>query len=505
MCFNTIGSYQCAPYLFDGTLRSASPSRIHDISNGVEVEDNDGGQQVSVIFHNNIGFQTLIRWQSITFIDFICINETRIPTGNNMTLICTLPAAAGRRYHPVLHVCLNNDGRCGITQPSSTANVLNYPPFTFMASSFRFGGESSSLGRTELITGTSEPFNLTFDLMNMGPRLQVKVPWNVRYGPSWLPFQYGCVVITSLINGSSVTCTTQESYGIALKVTVSLDDQSLTSTDYMTYPSVQSPGVVSVIGCVGQDGTMTTNCPTTGGIPLTIEATESVIEPLQVLVGSAQCRQPHAKNRTITCTLPAGAGWQSISILLLGNSAGIPSRLVSYAGPTIDSISSESCTNGTNVVNCTRTGNSTLTIMGRNFGASLASVFIGTTRCENTKHDAQHPHSILYVRTPPGIEEELSVLVLQDGGSISTTEVYLSYASCLPGHETDPAVIVSSTNPACRPCPLGHASSDGRACIVCPSRQVAPLDGQSSCITCPDPLITVSFPLRPFTSCCCFD
>jgi hypothetical protein len=55
-----------------------------------------------------------------------------------------------------------------------------------------------------------------------------------------------------------------------------------------------------------------------------------------------------------------------------------------------------------------------LTLYGKNFGASLATVFVGTVPCISTSHQVNHSHEVVFCTLPSGRGTDRPVLLLQD-------------------------------------------------------------------------------------------
>ena len=151
----------------------------------------------------------------------------------------------------------------------------------------------------------------------------------------------------------------------------------------------------------------------------------------------------------------------------------------SYSQPVIHSITSVGgCQLGSNaleVVNCPRLGGANITLHGEYFGPPVdcvllasvserrvvqtAVVLIGGQKCLNVEQANQTyiTCTLLSVRLSSlqrrelkprslmqGNSESVAVLIIQNGGKVSTTAVSVSYTQCQPGEQQQ--------NLACAPC-----------------------------------------------------
>jgi hypothetical protein len=74
-----------------------------------------------------------------------------------------------------------------------------------------------------------------------------------------------------------------------------------------------------------------------------------------------------------------------------------------------------------------------ITVIGTNFGASGASIYIGNSACTDVTHDVNNPHQQLTFTLPNGNRLNLALVLFQRNGELSQTPVSISYSQCQPG------------------------------------------------------------------------
>ncbi len=162
------------------------------------------------------------------------------------------------------------------------------------------------------------------------------------------------------------------------------------------------------------------------------------VQPVACFVNGVGCGQLNVLSSTrLTCVLPTAVSPCLAPVIVSATGQfSAPVDLLSYAPPTITSVTGCTATGSGSIVNCARNGNTTITIRGANFGARNAVVLIGAVTCSNVVQDTSSPaaaQSFLTCRTPSGNALNQPILVLQSGGQISTSNASLSYAQCPPG------------------------------------------------------------------------
>jgi hypothetical protein len=87
----------------------------------------------------------------------------------------------------------------------------------------------------------------------------------------------------------------------------------------------------------------------------------------------------------------------------------------------------------------TATTTNLITVIGTNFGASGASIYIGNSACTDVTHDVNNPHQQLTCTLPNGNRLNLALVLFQRNGELSESVASVSYSQCQPGiTEVDP-------------------------------------------------------------------
>ena len=290
-----------------------------------------------------------------------------------------------------------------------------------------------------------------------------------------------------LVNGpagsvteSSVVCRTHtdEPTGV-YNFQLNAAGQLATGVDTLVFPN--APSVTQVTGCgnsTGEGGRGTFQCPTLGGVRLTLFGSD-FLEDLEVSVGGKECTDlvwDGEADGTLSCVLPAGTGvLVSLVVSLTVSEEGeddviisspLYADLVGYAPPHVTSISHSGCTPGSSALvqleNCPRHGTGTLTITGTNLGADPAVVLVGSGVCSNIVYS--DPSVQVQCELPAGVGVATGVIYIQAGGALSLGEVSLSYEQCSPGLFQDGLEL---------------------ECVSCEAGKVTETEGQSSCVSCP--------------------
>jgi hypothetical protein len=155
------------------------------------------------------------------------------------------------------------------------------------------------------------------------------------YGPSVKT----CTGVTLDIAAQTIQCTTQAGSGSGYQFQVqALNALSNIGSDTYSYPT--PPTVTKVTGCADSNVTnVTSNCPTAGGVTLTIFGTDFPTQSVSIKIGSNDCTGfVYLSSTRISCTLPAGAGLLQPVLVAAGVLFSQPARYVSYAIPVINTI-----------------------------------------------------------------------------------------------------------------------------------------------------------------------
>ena len=110
--------------------------------------------------------------------------------------------------------------------------------------------------------------------------------------------------------------------------------------------SYPGPTVSSVVGCAMTDASGTLGCPPSGGTALTITGTNfgASAAGSSVSVGGVPCSNVTlgAPHTSLTCTLPAGVGYDLPVVVTVGGAASSGGPTLSYAGPVITNVAAPS-------------------------------------------------------------------------------------------------------------------------------------------------------------------
>eukprot|EP01012_Entosiphon_sulcatum_P051097 TRINITY_DN7013_c0_g1_i3.p1 TRINITY_DN7013_c0_g1~~TRINITY_DN7013_c0_g1_i3.p1 ORF type:complete len:4070 (-),score=286.73 TRINITY_DN7013_c0_g1_i3:31-12240(-) len=342
----------------------------------------------------------------------ICSNPLANPVGVRIT--CTLPAGTGSNAVRVVQP--------GGQTSQEVDRLVSY----------------SSTTLTPVVNSVSGCTDVAADTTQCPTSGGVRLTINGgNFGSSGASVFVGSVACSSVIYtavDTQLTCILPAGTGTNI-VTIQRGGLSSASSRLVTYTGVTTPIVTRVTGCVAS-GTSTTQCPSSGGIPITIDGSYFGNSGATVTVGAAQCTGVSYVISTtrLTCTLPAGLGTNVVSVSLLGATSLQTDVLVTYATtvPTVSTISG--CTDvGSNTINCPQSGGLTITITGNNLGSTGAIVTVGSALCSSVTHTVANLQ--LTCTLPSGTGTNL-VQVFAPGGTATSTST-VTYASTVP---TGPSV-----------------------------------------------------------------
>jgi hypothetical protein len=326
----------------------------------------------------------------------------------------------------------------------SFSQTFSFSPAVITPNTLRLAGLPRSASTGVVQMPNALPDTLVFEGQNF---VNSSALMTVFLGPLNDPTLYTCELDEAVSTDTLATCLTpSNAAGLLLHFSVSIAGAlSAPSNDTLIYPL--APHIDSVEGCPNDAAPKTANCPTAGGRKITIRG-QRFAAPVIVLVSGAPCApvQKGTPSAFAICTLPASAGADVTVSLVSNNQVRLCSclvacrrrrrptcthqshfcaclqlsnvvRLLSYAAPTVSSLSSLACSPATpslTLLNCHRTGLAVLTINGQNFGkVSLsasschslvwavtpdlsfnrlpvfqagATVFIGNAQCSNAVH-----------------------------------------------------------------------------------------------------------------------
>jgi len=367
--------------------------------------------------------------------------------------------------------------------PTSTPSTLRSATFNDRTGSPNLVGRTT-LGQKEtvILTGTNFFANPTA----LGVMTVVFGPLAVLQGPDALTNGFKCTIDANDAARSTVTsvyCEMDFESGLDLHFLIDVLGQRVITSDTFSFPITLR--VFNIVGCeTPRDPTLNTTtvgCPTSGNVNMTVYG-DGFLEPTAVYVNGDECILTSRTNDYVHCTLPPGTG-VSLSVIVTSGSQyfEVPAML-SYAAPRITRISGQDCLNvdEINLINCPRTGTTTLTLEGSNFGAQGATIYIGGVSCSNVVHspNAATANSLVTCTLPQGSRTQRSVVVFQRYGELSTEQAYVSYTQCSPGTQ--------DINFECVPCRAGtYTDTEGQSeCKECSPGAYNSADGMSACSAC---------------------
>jgi hypothetical protein len=354
-------------------------------------------------------------------------------------------------------------------------------------------GFATGLPSTSLVGSKTADDLLIFRGRNFG-----NTPSDISVTYTRAEFVRTCTVKSQWTNDTRIVCATTAGSddNWVFTVTVSpgtASGDSVTGHDYFSYP--QSPTVSKVqytqsgieVGCTNT-ALGVINCPTTGGVTVTITGTKFAIDGgARAYIGSRLCPTVSLTTTEIKCSLPAGTGMDQVVVVKQGAFFSDPTNadLVSYKIPFVNQIFGcdlNEAPIAQEVHGCRREGGDLITLIGSNFGYSNARVFISGVLCTNVTHISPNVHSRITCVTPAGTGDRRLVVLFQDKGeptSQSSTFVYLYYAPCPRG--------TYAAGISCPLCVAGrYTPEEGRpSCINCPIGRYAALNGSTDCTDCP--------------------
>ena len=527
-CMNTIGSYVCAPYIVSGTVSVSGYSKlvtvqyplvgvVDETTKNINIIDTAGRDLLTFNVYVGYGLalqsgpsaggtiKTIQYEQTISpYLSFSCgiqsIANTLYPQYQKVS--CLTSAAAGLVLPVKMEFCSTNPWAddptgdlCRWTPVRPTSNPedrstypfvyrLNYPAPTTARATLRSVTYLDRTGRANLVGRSFKGETVAIygtGFLNLTGAMQV------TYGPSGQEDMYVCTVNTLISTPTIMACTTQDDIvGVDLLFRITVSGQSVISTDRFSYPLQLV--LTEVSGCEKTSDTLTAmttvNCPTAGQSLLTITG-DGFLDPTAAYVNGVECPLVQRQNKVLQCTLPVGTG-QDVSVIVSSGTQYIEGpAMLSYAAPSITSITSGSCSavNDTYLYDCPRSSDTAavLTLIGSNFGAEGAIVYVGGSPCANARHhsDVVTAHSLVTCELPSGTLMENRVSIVQMYGEMSVEDMYVSYMQCRPGY--------FSFGTVCDVCPSGMYSSDSgqTECKSCPAGSYNAVAGASSCVACP--------------------
>merc|ERR1719410_2883950 len=372
----------------------------------------------------------------------------------------------------------------------------------------------------------------------------------INYGPAYNKFYYSGTEIwitntrdanTQEITSSYVqfqtsfvTAVTNPQLDLQFAITVhSRFNKSVSTTLFpafnFSYPvdiDVDAP----VIQLLEGDGCQTIgkralNCPTDGmhngsvarlelwGNNFPMDPMGSNNMSVSVTIDGVQCRdvkwnvtENNMGMRNVRCQFGSGVsayGTEGYSYVQISYSSNTENRIsqavryFNYSDPDITGLYGCNGLDSTDkhTKNCSRIGGGSdkLKITGTNFGKSGARVYIGGQLAPSVEHDADNPHSLLWVTYDVGSRTDEKVLVMNARGGTTTTDAYVSYEQCPLGYSEKSEE--EKNNPEnkenegwlCMLCPAGTYTDtlNSEKCNPCDAGEYAPNNGSSTCLPAP--------------------
>jgi hypothetical protein len=389
-------------------------------------------------------------------------------------------------------------------QVSGAGNdTVSYTPASFVPASLRIRGTSEAKEKLTLPSTIGDWVSFEVNGLSFGAvaykslRGLITVTYGAKNSTNK---EYVCNLLSIVDNIpdtlSTFSCRTSPGIGSGYVFQLLQNNQlSLESSFTIGYPV--APTVKKVSGCVDTvNGTF--NCPTIGGLTLTIVGNDLCdFNPikgnctLSVQIGLNLCQEElvYLSEDSFTCPLPAATGLD-VPIMIFQNMPGgiiltSPSaELLNYKVATIDSVSGCEDRDNTTIL-CSRYNSSHLTIRGSEFGTFGARVLINGQLCENVTHATSDSSLLeksktLYCDSRPQGELSRAVLVLQDSGRASANYGSVSYELCKPGTR------YNNDNLTCLLCETGKfVNVEGAGnCVPCDSGQYTNRTGMSDCFSC---------------------
>eukprot|EP00808_Paulinella_micropora_P007629 g34176.t1 len=458
-----------APSINDNSLRSADISVVA----GVAKPTSTSGGAVLTLTGNN--FQT---FGAVSVEMERCCGLAPLPLTVNSasttasTVVFVLPASVGKGLRFVV--------KSGAIASAPSLDSVSYPKPTYADNSLHRPGSLPTEPATPLPALSQQAELLVFNGQQFGNDADAVA---VTYGGPTKNFT--CTVQT--VSNTDIQCLTQPSSNgeTGLVFYISIGQQVVTGTDIYNYPSTPVISSISVHGCTAcASSSGTCKCPTSGmrsgsTVKLTITGNK-LSPPLEVFVAGKSCEGVSFfgmfPSTMATCNLPTGAGFNQETVFAQGEKRTASEPFVSYAAPSVLSVSG--CQSE---ANCKRKSpTDTITITGTDFGLSGARAFVGGRICKSTSHVVGFEYTKILCEMPEGFGLDLSISVFQLGGEISQeTDVTVSYAECPEG--------TYRNGIDCPTCPKGSANNmlDQLSCPLCLPGRLANASGMSDCLECP--------------------
>ncbi len=315
-----------------------------------------------------------------------------------------------------------------------------------------------------------------------------------------------CSGETSYDTNTRATCVLPPGTGALKAVTVSSTGQ--TSSDLVKKLSYAAPSITAIESdaCTPLDPLTVVNCPSHGGVPITIEGRNFGGSLAGALIGSALCQSPQQDpifpHRKLVCTIPPGTA-SGLGVLLLQSGGALTESgaKLSYSqcqpGLRVSSADQYSCTACEN--------------------GKMADVLSAKTCTECFPGKRANAEKSACVDCAPGFSspQGSDVCFQCSTGKFASAPGLVQCEDCAPGSYADTAgrsicipvaagyfqdmsgqtvqkpcprgyVNPTSNNPTCQACGIGRYQSEMAQfeCENCPAGSIAPSSGSSACTNC---------------------
>ena len=497
---------------YAGPIFVANSLSYTSMSTNVTLPNNTGGQ---VVFFQAYYLNTTVSSLKVSYGPssspylYTCtVLSSTLAQTNLFNVTCRVQAGVGNQMALTVNVTVAG---LGVQVSAPSTDLLAYPRPVLFSSSLHPVGVNGATG----FIGTSSSGEVVYFNGNyLGSDVSLLT---VYYGLSahLSSSPYGSSVQQCLTpsldylsaNTSQISCRTQRSTstnsGLLVFLVIALNQASLPGTDTYSYPV---PPTVSNItatgGCTNIVGGTIADCPTSGGVLVTITGTGFTATLLSVQVGPSACVGASllgASTTKLTCYLPTGAGFDQLVTVTSGSVFSDAVPLVSYASPVLTRLTTSSggstcvadSTVSLGLTQCPRSSDPSvvLSLEGTNFGASGANVLIGGVAATTVQHSSSNPHGHVSFRLPSGTGSYRDVMLIQNGGLPSTTIATVSYQPCGYGYYTNP----NPNTYDCLACPRGTfgASQGSSKCSPCASGYYTSVPNSTTCSLCPPGSISV--------------
>eukprot|EP00808_Paulinella_micropora_P019733 g59215.t1 len=397
----------------------------------------------------------------------------------------------------------------GVDQTSSWTNAnlasISYPAPVITPVTLRPASSDQRLSHVVGSESTGEA--LKFDARNLGLVADASLI-SLTYGPAGGPYTFTASAIElEKDHAGYVRFLTQQGLGGPYVFRLQVLNQAIVGTDSYEYPV--PPIVYAVIGgapCVADSvvPNKTVECPTEGGVTLTIMGANFNPDKSTIKIGVQSCdSKRYISNGELRCVLASGTGLDRLVSVSVGKLSSAPLPLLSYAVANLSTIFGcpKPTVAGNYTEQCPRTGAATnITLTGNNFGPRDALVLVQGVPV-TTWHDATDPHKKVLFALPLGVAGSAglnrSVIIVQANGAPSTNVLSLSYKPCQPStHEVAGSITCQPCTVGkysdleglaeCKPCGLGYYANAGSltACTACEQGRVVKEVAAQSCVEC---------------------